>query len=297
MTMKNWYGLLGGRRNQFHQHIHSIISDFALMIQPTLVVLDGMHVLMSNGPTGGRLSDVKEMGTVVAGTDMVSVDSYGYTKLLGRDLDNLEYIHKAHNRGLGKQGMGKNHVEGGARMSCNKDTCGCGDGDKTTKNVSQEMDTPVSQYLKSGVAKSRNPQPKTRNRNPVRLVYQANHRRYADHPRARLSPRPSFFLLFLFFVIITDLRYLKGYPVSLFLELDPLVGVATAITTGTVYKALILGLILLLPTLCSGGSSATGSVPTAPCTSSPISSLAAATSRRALSPTASRVFSSSNMSS
>lgn len=103
MTMKNWYGLLGGRRNQFHQHIHSIISDFALMLKPTLVVLDGMHVLMSNGPTGGRLSDVQERGTVVAGTDMVSVDSYGYTELLGRDIAQLEYIHKAHERGLGNR--------------------------------------------------------------------------------------------------------------------------------------------------------------------------------------------------
>ena len=101
MTMKNWYGLLGGRRNQFHQHIHSIISDFALMIQPSLVVLDGMHVLMSNGPTGGRLSDVKQVGSVVAGTDMVAVDSYGYTNLLGRDVANLDYLHKAHERGLG----------------------------------------------------------------------------------------------------------------------------------------------------------------------------------------------------
>lgn len=101
MTMKNWYGLLGGRRNQFHQHIHSIISDFALMMKPTLVVLDGMHVLMSNGPTGGRLSDVKEMGTVVAGTDMVAVDSYGYSELLRRDVANLDYLHKAHERGLG----------------------------------------------------------------------------------------------------------------------------------------------------------------------------------------------------
>ena len=40
-----------------------------------------------------------------------------------------------------------------------------------------------------------------------------------------------FFSLFLFFVFVTDLRYLKGYPVSLFLELDPLVAFATAITT------------------------------------------------------------------
>jgi uncharacterized protein (DUF362 family) len=101
MTTKNWYGLLGGRRNQFHQHIHSIVSDFALMMKPTLVVLDGMNVLMKNGPTGGRLSDVKPMGTVVAGTDMVAVDSYGYSHLLERDIAELTYIHKAHDRKLG----------------------------------------------------------------------------------------------------------------------------------------------------------------------------------------------------
>ena len=103
MTTKNWYGLLGGRRNQFHQHIHSIVSDFPLMMKPTLVVLDGMNVLMKNGPTGGRLSDVKPMGTVVAGTDMISVDSYGYTHLLERDIAELTYIHKAHDRGLGNK--------------------------------------------------------------------------------------------------------------------------------------------------------------------------------------------------
>ena len=101
MTTKNWYGLLGGRRNQFHQHIHSIVSDFPLMMKPTLVILDGMNVLMSNGPTGGRLSDVKPMGTVVAGTDMVAVDSYGYTHLLERDIADLTYLHKANDRGLG----------------------------------------------------------------------------------------------------------------------------------------------------------------------------------------------------
>jgi len=101
MTTKNWYGLLGGRRNQFHQHIHSIVSDFALMMKPTLVILDGMNVLMSNGPTGGRLSDVKVMNTIVAGTDMVAVDAYGYSKLLERDIAELTYLHKANERGLG----------------------------------------------------------------------------------------------------------------------------------------------------------------------------------------------------
>lgn len=70
--------------------------------------------------------------------------------------------------------------------------------------------------------------------------------------RVRVISQTFFFVLFLFLVFITDLRYLKGYPASLFLELDPLVAFATAITTGTIYKGLILSLILLIPTLLLG---------------------------------------------
>ncbi len=55
LTMKNWYGLLGGRRNRLHQRIHEAIADLAAMLRPTLVVLDATRVLVSNGPTGGRL--------------------------------------------------------------------------------------------------------------------------------------------------------------------------------------------------------------------------------------------------
>lgn len=100
MTMKNWYGLLGGRRNQFHQQIHEVIADFAHMMKPTLVVLDATRVLMRNGPTGGKLSDVAEVHTLVIGTDMVAVDTFGYT-LFGRDPEKLDYLHKAESRGLG----------------------------------------------------------------------------------------------------------------------------------------------------------------------------------------------------
>ena len=61
-----------------------------------------------------------------------------------------------------------------------------------------------------------------------------------------------FFLLFFFFAFVTDLRYLKGYPVSLFLELDPLVAFATAITRHTIYMGLMWSLLLILPTLLFG---------------------------------------------
>ncbi|MDA0748803.1 MAG: DUF362 domain-containing protein [bacterium] len=100
MTMKNWYGLLGGQRNQFHQRIHGIVSDFPHMIKPTLVVLDATRVLMRNGPTGGSLGDVAEKNTLIVGTDMVAVDTFGYS-LLDRDPATLEYLHRAEARGLG----------------------------------------------------------------------------------------------------------------------------------------------------------------------------------------------------
>ena len=80
--MKNWYGLLGNPRNQFHQDIHGIISDFAQMMKPTFVVADGRKLLMRNGPTGGSLNDVKKSDAIVVGTDCMAVDSWCVTRLL-----------------------------------------------------------------------------------------------------------------------------------------------------------------------------------------------------------------------
>ncbi|MBK03185.1 MAG: Tat pathway signal protein [Deltaproteobacteria bacterium] len=84
MTTKNWYGLLGGRRNQFHQDIHTIIADLALMMKPTFVLLDGSRVLFQSGPTGGSLDDVRDGNTIVASTDSLAADSFGWDELLRR---------------------------------------------------------------------------------------------------------------------------------------------------------------------------------------------------------------------
>lgn len=102
MTTKNWYGLLGGRRNQFHQDIHGIISDLALMMRPTFVLLDGTRVLHRSGPTGGSLSDVREGHTVVASTDTLAADAFGWDDLLRRPGEALpDYFAQAHGRELG----------------------------------------------------------------------------------------------------------------------------------------------------------------------------------------------------
>ena len=58
--------------------------------------------------------------------------------------------------------------------------------------------------------------------------------------------------LFLFFLLITDLRYLKGWPVSIFLEASPLVALATALTTHTIYRNLVWGLVVIAVTMMLG---------------------------------------------
>jgi uncharacterized protein (DUF362 family) len=97
MILKNWYGLLGGRRNQLHQAIHEVISDLALLFSPTLVIADATRVMMRSGPTGGRVSDVKpggELGrpAVIAAVDPVACDAWCYENLLGRDPAQLAYL-------------------------------------------------------------------------------------------------------------------------------------------------------------------------------------------------------------
>ena len=100
MTMKNWYGLLGGRRNIFHQDIHNIIKELAMMVKPSLVILDGTTSMMRNGPTGGSLSDLKETDTMIVSTDQVAADAYG-ASLLGKSVDELTHIAKAEEMGVG----------------------------------------------------------------------------------------------------------------------------------------------------------------------------------------------------
>ncbi len=100
MSMKNWYGFIGGRRNMFHQDIHTFIKDLALMIRPTLVILDGTFAMVSNGPTGGSVSDLMETKTMIVSTDQVAADAAG-AALLGKTPSDLPFLVKAEQAGAG----------------------------------------------------------------------------------------------------------------------------------------------------------------------------------------------------
>ena len=101
MTLKNLYGFLGGRRNVFHQDINGIITELSQLLKPTLCVLDGTVSMITNGPTGGSLSDLKDTDTMVISTDPVAADAVG-VELLGRTLADVPYLSMAQAAGAGQ---------------------------------------------------------------------------------------------------------------------------------------------------------------------------------------------------
>jgi uncharacterized protein (DUF362 family) len=110
LGMKNWLGACGGNRNQLHQGLDAAMVDLAAFFKPVLTVLDAYRVLFRNGPQGGRLSDVKEHKTVVAGVDYVAIDALGAT-FLDVNPQELAFLQLAQKRGLGESQLEKLNIE------------------------------------------------------------------------------------------------------------------------------------------------------------------------------------------
>jgi uncharacterized protein (DUF362 family) len=101
LAMKNWYGVLGGRRNQLHQRIHTSIVDLAAALRPTLTIMDATRILKHNGPTGGSLDDVSVENTLIAGLDEVAIDAFSLG-FLGLTPDTVPFLAMGEQRGLGR---------------------------------------------------------------------------------------------------------------------------------------------------------------------------------------------------
>jgi uncharacterized protein (DUF362 family) len=100
IAMKNWYGVLGGRRNRLHQEINVSIADLATALKPTLTIIDATRVLKQNGPTGGNLSDVSQENTLIAGLDQVALDSYSL-RFLDLKVQDVPFLTLAQKRNVG----------------------------------------------------------------------------------------------------------------------------------------------------------------------------------------------------
>jgi uncharacterized protein (DUF362 family) len=97
-------------RGQIHANIHQRIADLVSRVRPALTVVDAVRILMSGGPTGGNLNDVRLSNTVIASADIVAADAYAATFFDKKGSD-IGYIQAAANMGLGTLGLGSVKVE------------------------------------------------------------------------------------------------------------------------------------------------------------------------------------------
>lgn len=104
LGMKGLMGLILDRRS-FHSKvdINQAIADLNTAIRPSLTILDASRALTTGGPGGPGL--IEYPGTIIAGTDPVSVDSFGVSlvKWYGQHFtgSRVKHIAAAHRMGLG----------------------------------------------------------------------------------------------------------------------------------------------------------------------------------------------------
>jgi len=100
LGMKNWIGAVGGRRNALHQDIHQTIVDLAKFFNPTLTLIDATRIMIANGPSGGRESDVAVKNRLILSNDPVAADAKAAV-LFGYQPEEIGFILLGNKRGLG----------------------------------------------------------------------------------------------------------------------------------------------------------------------------------------------------
>ena len=106
LGLKNIMGVIGGNRGEIHKGSAQRIADLNLVVRPRLTIIDATRILLRNGPTGGKLEDVKVLDTLVASADTVAADAYA-TTLFGMRPEQLPSTVAGAKLGLGEMDLAK----------------------------------------------------------------------------------------------------------------------------------------------------------------------------------------------
>ena len=104
--LKNVMGVIGGNRGEIHKDLAQRIADLNLVVRPKLTIVDATRILLRNGPTGGKLADVKILDTLIASADTVAADAYA-TTLFGMKPEEVPSTVAAAELGLGAMDLAK----------------------------------------------------------------------------------------------------------------------------------------------------------------------------------------------
>jgi uncharacterized protein (DUF362 family) len=109
LGMKNLMGVVRDRQ-ALHVNLEQAIADLNTAIRPALNVIDCIRVMANGGPTGGNLSDVRKLDTIVASTDVVAADCCA-ASLFGIEPYQLSFVGFGAELGLGEMDLSKLRIE------------------------------------------------------------------------------------------------------------------------------------------------------------------------------------------
>lgn len=104
LAMKNLMGIVLNR-SSLHLSLHQRIADLSTLVKPTLNLVDGVRVLMKNGPTGGSLDYVARRDTIIASHDIVAVDAYATQTFFNKKPEQIGYVRIGADMGLGRMDL------------------------------------------------------------------------------------------------------------------------------------------------------------------------------------------------
>jgi uncharacterized protein (DUF362 family) len=108
-SIKNLMGCVWDRRTYHSNGLQTCIADFLYVKKPNLTIVDAYRVLTRNGPGGGNLADVNQMGSMIISPDIVAADSAAFA-LVGRSQGQVEHVRIASEAGLGQMDLSKLNI-------------------------------------------------------------------------------------------------------------------------------------------------------------------------------------------
>jgi uncharacterized protein (DUF362 family) len=110
LGLKNMMGVMGGNRGQIHFRLPECLVDLNRRVATRLTVIDATRILLRNGPSGGNLEDVRNVGKIFASADIVAADTVAAHAIFGLKSGEVAHIRMAGEAGLGAADPGRIRV-------------------------------------------------------------------------------------------------------------------------------------------------------------------------------------------
>ena len=108
-SIKNLMGCVWDRRTYHSSGLNACMADFLYAKKPDLNIVDAYRVITRNGPRGGSLDVVTQMGSLLISPDIVAIDTAA-SMLLGRKQGEVEPVRLAAEAGFGQMDLSKLNI-------------------------------------------------------------------------------------------------------------------------------------------------------------------------------------------